>query len=142
MNSKSIAAGVTVSGQLETPDFAELGRQGVRLVINNRPDGEAPGQLSAAQARAAAEQAGMAYQHIPVTMATLQPGDVDRFGDALATAPGPVHAHCASGRRSAVLWALSRIRQGTMTRDEAAQWAREHGVDLAEGFAWLDRHPA
>lgn len=142
MNSTPIAAGVTVSGQLEAPDFALLARQGVRLVINNRLDGEAPGQLTAAQAREAAEQIGIAYRHIPVTFPTLQPADIDRFGEAVATAPGPVHAHCASGRRSTALWALSKMRHGTIDRGEAAQWARQHGIDLAEAFAWLDRQPA
>ena len=139
---KAIADGLTVSGQLGPGDFEALARHGVRLVINNRPDGEAPGQLPAAEAARAAARAGLAYRHIPVTFASLEAGLVDRFGEAVADAGGPVHAHCASGARSANLWALSRIRRGTMTRDEASRWADAHQVDLRPGLAWLDRQPA
>ena len=142
MHRNVLAEGVTTSAQLDAADFADLARQGVTLVINNRPDGEAPGQFSAAEGRQAAEQAGLAYRHIPVKLATLRAEDVDLFGDAVASASGPVHAHCESGRRSAVLWALSQIRRGAMTRDDVARWARQHRVDLTEGLAWLDRQPA
>ncbi len=142
MYRKVLADGVTVSGQLGLDDFEVLARHGVRLVINNRPDGEAPGQPPAAEAARAAARAGLAYRHIPVTFASLGAGEVDRFGEAVAEADGPVHAHCASGARSANLWALDRVRRGTMTRDEAVRWADAHQVDLRPGLAWLDRQPA
>lgn len=142
MNAKTLADGMTVSAQLDAGDFALLARQGVTLVINNRPDGEAPGQLSAAAGQQAAALAGLAYRHIPVRFPTLQSGEIDRFGEAVAAAGGPVHAHCASGARSANLWALSQIRRGAMTRDEAVAWALSHQVDLKPGLAWLDRQPA
>ncbi len=136
---KALADGLTVSGQLGLDDFEVLARHGVRLVINNRPDGEAPGQPPADEAARAAARAGLAYRHIPVTFAGLRAEEVDRFGEAVAEADGPVHAHCASGARSANLWALSRIRCGAMTRDEASRWADAHQVDLRPGLAWLDR---
>ena len=139
MDRKTLADGMTVSAQLKATDFAELARQSVTLVINNRPDGETPGQLSAVEGRQAAREACLAYLHIPVTLATLRAEDVDRFGDAVAEASGPVHAHCASGHRSAMLWALSQIRRGVMTRAAASRWAEQHQVDLAGGFDWLDR---
>lgn len=141
MDRKILADGMTVSAQLAPGDFAELARQGVRLVINNRPDGEVVGQLTAADGKNAAEQAGLTYVHIPVKLVTLRPEEVDRFGDVVASVSGPVHAHCASGHRSAILWALSQIRRGKLTRPDAARWAQQHQVDLASGFAWLDRHP-
>lgn len=141
MDRRTLADGMTVSAQIAATDFAELARQGVKLVINNRPDGEAPGQLTAAEGKDAADRAGLVYRHIPVKLATLRPQEVDQFGDAMETASGPVHAHCASGHRSAILWALSEIRRGRMTRQDASQWAQRHQVDLAAGFAWLDRQP-
>jgi len=141
MDRKKLADGMTVSPQLVAGDFAELARQGVKLVINNRPDGEAAGQLTAAEGNEAADRAGLAYLHIPVKLATLRPEDVDRFGNATDTASGPVHAHCASGHRSALLWALSEMRRGRMTRQDASRWAQQHQVDLAAAFAWLDRQP-
>ncbi len=142
MDRKTLADRVTASAQLEVKDFAELAQQGVTLVINNRPDGETLSQLSAAEGKRAAERAGLAYRHIPVKLATLRAEDIDQFGDAVAAATGPVHAHCASGHRSAILWALSQIRRGAMTRAAAVRWAQQHQVDLAGGFAWLDRQSA
>lgn len=141
MNRKTLADGMTVSPQLDPADIAALAGDGVALVINNRPDGEAPGQPTAAEGRAAAEAAGIAYRHLPVRFATLQPEQVDRFGEAVAAASGAVHAHCASGARSANLWALSRIRSGAMSRADAIAWATRHQVDLRPGLAWLDSQP-
>ena len=141
MYRKALADGVTVSGQLGLDDFEALARHGVRLVINNRPDGEAPGQPTASEAADAAARAGLAYRHLPVTFGTLRSGDIEDFGAVLAEADGPVHTHCASGLRSANLWALDRIRRGIITRDEAMRWADAHQVDLRPGLAWLDRQP-
>ena len=121
------------------PDFMDLARNGVKLVINNRPDGEAPGQPSASESEQAALRAGIAYRHIPVRFATLAADEIDRFGEAVAASDGPVHVHCASGARSANLWALSQIRRGAMTRGDAIDWAGECQVDLRPGLAWLDR---
>ena len=59
----------------------------MRTIINNRPDGEDPGQLPAAEARRLAEAHGIAYHHIPVTAATLSRADVDAFAAVLRTAP-------------------------------------------------------
>ena len=141
MKPRILADGPTASARLAVADVAELARQGVTLVINNCPDGQAPGQLGAARGGQAALQAGLAGRHMPATRATLRVEDVDRFGDALAAATGPVHAHRVSGSRSATVRAPSRIRRGTMTRAEAARRARRHRVDRASGLAWLDRQP-
>lgn len=141
MDVKTLTDGMTVSGQLGPDDVAELARRGVTLVINNRPDNEAPGQPDAADGARAAAAAGIAYRHIPVRFQTLQADEIDRFGEAVASAGGPVHAHCASGARSANLWALAQIRRGDMTRDAALAWAAERQVDLRPGLAWLDRQP-
>jgi uncharacterized protein (TIGR01244 family) len=131
----------TFSGQLAPEHFALLASRGVRLVINNRPDGEAPGQLTAAAGAKLAAEAGMAYRHIPVRFQTLSAEEIDAFGDALATANGPVHAHCAGGPRSVTLWLLSRVRRAEITPEEASDWAAAHGVNFAVGLGWLDRNP-
>src|SRR5260370_17761746 len=62
---------VMVSPQIAAVDFAALARSGVRAIINNRPDGEEPGQLSSAEAAKLAAENGLAYHHIPITAATL-----------------------------------------------------------------------
>src|SRR6266446_4611606 len=106
----SLEPGFSVSGRLDRSDLEALARAGVRTIVNNRPDGEDPGQLPAAEARRLAEAHGISYHHIPITPATLSRADVDAFGATLRDAPAPVVAHCRSGTRSALLWALTRMR--------------------------------
>ncbi len=141
MQSRRLTEHLTVSSQLQASDFDGLARQGVRLVINNRPDGEVRGQLPAAEAALLAAQAGIGYRHIPITLATLTPDDVEAFGRIIDATKGPVHAHCASGMRSTTLWLLDRLHRGTMTRSEAISWATMHQTDIQPGLSWLDRQP-
>jgi uncharacterized protein (TIGR01244 family) len=107
-----LGPGLSVAGRLDRADIDALARAGVRTIINNRPDGEDPGQLPAEEARRLAEAHGMTYRHIPITAATLSRADVDAFATALQGAPSPVVAHCRSGTRSTLLWALTRMRRG------------------------------
>jgi uncharacterized protein (TIGR01244 family) len=126
----SMAPGLSVTGRLDRPDIEALAQAGVRTIINNRSDGEDPGQLPAAEARRLAEALGIAYHHIPITAATLSRGDVDAFAATLRDAPAPVVAHCRSGTRSTLLWALSQMREGAEPLRLVAEAARL-GIDIA-----------
>ena len=125
-----LAPGVSVAGRLDRADIDALAAAGVRTIINNRPDNEDPGQLPAAEARRLAEAHGIAYHHIPVTAASLSRADVDAFAATLRSAPQPVVAHCRSGTRSTLLWALARLREGADPSTLIAEAAR-HGIDIA-----------
>lgn len=125
-----LAPGLSVAGQLDRADIDALARNGVRTIINNRPDDEDAGQLSAAEAQKLAEAQGIAYHHIPITAASLSRADVDAFAAALDAAPQPVVAHCRSGTRSTLLWALTRLRAGAEPQALIAEAAR-HGIDIA-----------
>jgi sulfide:quinone oxidoreductase len=125
-----LAPGINVTGRLDRADIDVLAKAGTRTIINNRPDGEDPGQLPATDARRAAEAQGIVYHHIPVTAATLSRADVDAFAAALRDAPAPVVAHCRSGTRSALLWALVRMREGAGALSLIAT-AAQHGIDIA-----------
>src|ERR1700730_5665889 len=120
----------SVAGRLDRSDLEALAQAGVRTIINNRPDGEDPGQLPAAEARRIAELHGLVYLHIPITAATLSRADVDAFAAALHNGQAPVVAHCRSGTRSALLWALSRMRERADPLALIAEAAR-HGIDIA-----------
>ena len=126
----SLGPELSVTGRLAGPDIEALARGGVRTIVNNRPDGEDQGQLPAAEARRIAEAHGLAYHHIPITAATLSRADVDAFAATLRDAPAPVVAHCRSGTRSALLWALARMREGADPLALVAEAAR-HGIDIA-----------
>jgi uncharacterized protein (TIGR01244 family) len=122
--------GLSVAGRLDRADIDALARAGVRTIVNNRPDGEDPGQLPAAEAEQLAAAHGIAYHHIPITAATLTRGDVDAFAATLRDAAQPVVAHCRSGTRSALLWALTRMREGADPLALISDAAR-HGIDIA-----------
>jgi uncharacterized protein (TIGR01244 family) len=126
----SLTPGFSVAGRLDRADIETLARTGVRTIINNRPDGEDPGQLAATEARRIADLHGVVYHHIPVTAATLSRADVDAFAAALRGGQAPVVAHCRSGTRSALLWALARMREGADPLALIAD-AAQHGIDIA-----------
>ena len=125
-----LAPGLSAAGKLDRSDIEALAQAGIRTIVNNRPDGEDPGQLPAAEARQIAEGLGILYHHIPVTGPSLSRADVDAFAAVLASAPQPIVAHCRSGTRSTLLWALTRMRQGADPAALVAEAAR-HGIDIA-----------
>jgi uncharacterized protein (TIGR01244 family) len=129
---KPLDRNVSVSGQIAPADVAA---SGVAMIVNNRPDGEEPGQPASAEIEAAARAAGIAYRHIPVAGALSQP-QVAQMADALAAAEGPVLAFCKSGTRSTFLWALARSRLGDDGEALVAK-AAAAGYDLSPIRAFL-----
>ena len=122
---KKLDERVWVSGQVRPEEVATLG---VAMVVNNRPDGEEPGQPTSDEVAAAATAAGIDYRHIPVSGGISLP-QVAQMADALAAARGPVLAFCKSGTRSTYLWALARARLGDDAEALAAK-AAAAGYDL------------
>lgn len=131
---------LSVAGQPDTADIAALGTSGATLLINNRPDGEEPDQPGTEAERAAAQAAGLAYLHLPVTGPSLSRSDVDRFREAVLAAPGPVVAHCRSGTRSLTLWAIGEVLAGNLSRAGLLDYGSERGFDLSGAARWLDAH--
>ncbi len=119
----------SVAPQLDAADFAEIAAAGYRHIINNRPDGEAGDQLSSAEAAAAAEAAGMTYQHAPF-QGPPTPEAETVLAAQLAAAEGPVLAYCRSGTRSITAWALHQGRKGNMSADEIVSAGSQAGYDL------------
>jgi uncharacterized protein (TIGR01244 family) len=119
--------------QLLPAEIAEAAEAGIRTIINNRPDGEEPGQPYGAEIEAAAEAAGLGYRHIPVA-GGFSETQVAAMAEALDA--GPALAFCRSGTRSTYLWALARAGQGRPAESilEAAAGA---GYDLRPIAAYL-----
>lgn len=118
-----------VAPQIAVADLAEAARRGFALVINNRPDGEAPDQPPSAEMAEAAKAAGLAYKHIPVR-GMASPDQVAEMAEAVSEAGGPVLAFCRSGTRSITTWALGEAAKGR-DRAELARLAAAAGYDLA-----------
>jgi uncharacterized protein (TIGR01244 family) len=125
-----LVPGLTAAGALTREHIEALAAAGTKVIINNRPDNEDPGQLPAAEARQLCAKHGIAYHHIPFVAATLTAADIDAFAAALKSASGPVVAHCRSGTRSTMIWALTRMRDGEDPVELVALGAR-NGVDIS-----------
>jgi uncharacterized protein (TIGR01244 family) len=117
-----------VSGQLAAHEVAGLGSRGVTMLVNNRPDGEEPGQPLGAEIEAAAEQAGIAYRFVPIVRG-IGPADVQAMHEAMeAAGDGKMLAFCRSGTRSALACALAQ-REAGAARDEVEQRLNQAGFD-------------
>lgn len=103
---------ISVFGQIEAEDVADAKAQGFTTIVNNRPDGEQPGQPTGAGIEAAARAAGLDYVAIPVDHSGFAEWQIAAMAEALEKADGPVLAFCRSGTRSTFLWALARHRLG------------------------------
>lgn len=122
---------VSVCGQLSPSDFPEVAAQHFQAFVNNRPDGEAWfGQTEHAELERTARLAGVTAYSVPFTLQTLTTGDVRRFHDVLATTPGKVLISCASGFRSALIWAIANAAFDGADLDAAMQAAKSAGRPL------------
>ncbi len=119
--------GMFVAGQIRPDEVPELAAQGIALIVNNRPDGEEPGQPSGAEIEAAAAAAGIAYRAVPISQ--LIPEAIEATRQALDEADGPILAFCKSGTRSTYMWALARSLGGAHG-DTLVTKAAEAGYDL------------
>jgi uncharacterized protein (TIGR01244 family) len=126
---RRVSEDFAVAPQIAPEDMAQLAAEGFTLVINNRPDGEAPDQPTSAQMQAAATAAGLAYLHVPVAGGPRR-DQVEAVREAMANAQGPVFAFCRSGTRSIVTWALGQAMHGDRERDELVRMGADAGYDL------------
>jgi sulfide:quinone oxidoreductase len=125
---RSLTTSLSVSPQLSEAQVAQAANEGFRAIIDNRPDGEEPGQLSAAEMRALAASHGMGFAHVPVVPGKISDEDVARMADALARLDAPVLAYCRTGARSTTLWALSQA--GLFSAETIIATAADAGYDL------------
>lgn len=126
---RKVTDGFSVSPQITPEEARAAAAAGVVLIINNRPDGEAPDQPASAAIGAAVRAAGAQYLELPIAgRPTLEQGRAQAA--AVAGASGPVLAFCRSGTRSITAWAIGEAAAGR-DRAELARLAAAAGYDLA-----------
>jgi sulfide:quinone oxidoreductase len=109
---------VAVCSQLKPGDLADVAQRGFSAIVNNRPDGEAwIGQPSSKSLHAAAEAVGVRSHSIAFTLPSLTAEDARQLQTVIDEADGPVLVFCASGFRSALLWAIMRAAAGAPIDD-------------------------
>ena len=128
MDVRPLSATVWTAPQLDPEDLAGLAASGVRRIISNRPDGEAPGQPTAAEMERAARAAGMSFASVPFSGL---PGEAQVAAVGALLADGaPTVMFCRSGTRSAVVWAMAERSRGA-DADVLRAAAAEAGYDLS-----------
>lgn len=117
-----------VAPQLTPDDIPDLQQAGFSTIICNRPDAENPLELQAEVLRAAAEAAGMTFHLNPVVGGGMTFENVSQQAEWLAEPAEKSLAYCASGTRSAILWALAMA--GKMSTDEILASVTQAGYQL------------
>ncbi|QFU75488.1 TIGR01244 family phosphatase [Halioglobus maricola] len=127
MNVYKLSQTIGVAGQIRPEIVPQIAEAGYKVLINNRPDGEEPGQPSSAEIAAAAEAAGLEYHYMPVTAMDFPGSSVEQMADFFDDEDRPVFAFCRTGTRCTNLWVVTRDSDD---QDSAAAHARGIGFDL------------
>lgn len=125
-----------VSPQIAVADVAAAAAQGFGLIINNRPDGETPGQPTAGEIETAARAAGLAFVSIPVVGQPNREQVVAVQAAIAGASGGKVLAYCRSGTRSINTWAIGAAADGGAVGDIV-----KAGAAVGYDLSWLDRSP-
>ena len=129
METNQLTERLSVSGQIKLADLKAIKAAGFDIIINNRPDGEAPRQPRSDTLAKRAAELGLTYFYIPVFPGKISPENVADFAKVLGQETGPILAFCRTGTRSSNLWARSQIgkrsAEDVITRGSAA------GYDLS-----------
>ncbi|MFZ1742553.1 MAG: TIGR01244 family sulfur transferase [Pontixanthobacter sp.] len=107
MEIRTVSDRFAVSPQIGPDDVAALADAGFTAIICNRPDSEEGGQPAANNIRTAAEAAGIAFHHLPVSGGEFPDQVVAKFRALRQTPAAKVLAYCRTGTRSITLDTLA-----------------------------------
>jgi sulfide:quinone oxidoreductase len=125
---------VFISGQLLPAQLQALREQGIKGVINNRPDREGPLQPLSEDIERAAQDLTVDYSYIPM-LGGLSSDLIESSETAYENMPRPIVAFCASGMRSAALWAFAHVKE--MGADVVIQALEDSPYSLTQIYPLL-----
>ena len=129
----SLTPEFAIGPQLSISDFEPIRTAGFASVLNARPDDELGTYLLSSDAEQHARAIGLAYAHSPTENHDIfEPDAIDRFEQALAELPRPIFAHCKTGTRAAILWALVASRHRPVENVIAVLRAAGQDLDFLE----------
>jgi uncharacterized protein (TIGR01244 family) len=135
-----ISEKLSIASQPSVEDIRSLREKGFTTLINNRPDGEEPGQPGTEAEAQEAKHCSLSYTFIPVTGATITEADVRAFQRGVAGSEGLVFAHCKSGTRSLNLHLIGEVLDGCMQADDVIDFGRKRGFDTTAAANWIKQH--
>ena len=107
-----LSATITVSSQLVVKDLDEIKKNGVDILVCNRPDNESPEQPRFENIATAAKHMGITPINISFKPDNQTEQDVIAF-EKILNSNKKVHAFCRTGNRSITLWAAASVRTGS-----------------------------
>lgn len=129
MNGSCPLPDVAVAGQPRVEQFRRLAAAGYRTVIDLRHFSEGRGFDESAAAR----EAGLRYENVPVTPQTLGAAQFDRFRALLKNpANRPAVVHCGSANRVGALLIPYLVLDEGRSADEAVEIAQRAGLRSQE----------
>lgn len=122
----SRAGEFTFAGQPTEASLRQYAADGGAMVIDLRTHQEhdSPDFDEAAEVKGL----GMSYVNIPMSPASFSAGDVDRLGEALDEAKGPVLLHCGTSNRVGGMWAAYLARKRGWSTEAAMEAGRAAGM--------------
>ena len=130
MNIQHLYKSLSVSKQIKLADLKDIAASGVKTIINNRPDGEAPRQPRSETLSKRAQELGLTYHYIPVIPGGMTDENVADFATVVKNNQGPTLAFCRTGTRSTTLWAKSQ--KGILPAEEIISEASKAGYNLSK----------
>lgn len=113
------------AGQPSVNDFATLKKNGVKKIINLRPEEED----KTFDEGAAAKKYGIDYVHIPIDgVRGITKENAKILHDVLAENDEKVFIHCSSGNRVGALLALKKFYYEGKTAIEAFEYGKKSGM--------------
>ncbi len=133
----SLGGEMSVSGAISEAEILSLKEAGYGTIIDLRGAGEPIVGLAPDVERRLAEDAGLAYEHIPMGGSPLDGSRVNELRVALWAAEPKILMHCGNGRRAALCAMIHLGCQSGWTIDQCLDYAVEHGVEFTETPAML-----
>jgi len=103
MHIEQLTTQVSVSDQITVDDVELLLKDGIEILVCNRPDGEAEDQTPYAEIQAEAERLGLDFRLLEFSSYQITADNRDKFIEIIRERKR-VHAYCRTGSRSKRLW--------------------------------------
>jgi uncharacterized protein (TIGR01244 family) len=139
VNYSRVDATVGCGGSVDPSAMKALEAEGFKSVINLRQASERGADIEAS--RAAAQEAGLRYIHLPFNATAPDTAVVDRFLAAVAdTSNQPVFIHCGSANRVGALWMIKRVLRDDWPVARAQAEAETIGLGSAKLIAFATEY--